>query len=135
MEVFFGNLPQRMSAYELRQLVNQAMMPKGFVETAKSIFSFNLRLKRLEFNVISEVKAREVVRYGKASIEPDLAAEHLISRLNDRHWKGKRLKVREFRNRTYNNDRRAVNWRDINWAFKERRSNERRIAAIENRVE
>jgi hypothetical protein len=94
MEVFFGNLPQRMSAYELRQLVNKAMMPKGFIETTKSIFSFSLRIKRLEFKVISEVKPREVVRYGKACIEPDVAADQLIRRLNDWRWKGKRLKVR-----------------------------------------
>lgn len=135
MEVFFGNLPQRMSAYELRLLVNRAMMPKGLIETVKSIIRFNQRLKRLEFNVISEVKEREVVRYGKAFIEPDVAAQQLIERLNDRHWKGTRLKVREFRSRTYSNDRRAVHWRDTTWSFRERRSNERRMSSIENRIE
>ena len=131
MEVFFGNLPRQMSAFELRRLVNHAIIPRGFVEYAGNLLKLKQRIRRLEFDVISEIKPDKVVRYGKAVIEPDVAAQRIIERLDKHPCRGNRLQVREFRNRTYGNDRRSLQNRLSTYTGEERRGKERRMTTTE----
>lgn len=129
MEVLFCNLPKRMSTAEIRRLVSSAILPKNLLDTVKSVLFMGQSIKRLEFKIVTEHKSGEVCRYGIAIIEPDKSAERIIERLCDDKIRGHRITVREFKNRSYSNDRRAVNWRDADWSFTERRKVDRRIAA------
>jgi len=133
MEIFIGNIPKKMNAFELQRLVNRALSPNGLVESILNLLKRKDRVKRLEFNVVTEVKSNRVVRYGKAIVEPDPAAKTIIAKLNNLHCRGVRLSVREFGHRSYNNERRSPhglpNRVDINNV--ERRVGERRISTTE----
>jgi len=108
MEIFIGNIPKKMNAFELQRLVNRVLIPNGILENLANLVFRDKKIQRLEFDVVTEVKANNVVRYGKAIIEPDPAAKQLIRKLNNLPFSGSRLKVREFGHRSYNNERRAM---------------------------
>jgi len=134
MEIFIGNIPKKMNTFELQRLVNRALLPDSVMESLLSLLRRKDKIKRLEFDVVTEVKSDQVVRYGKAIVEPDLAAKNLIKKLNNLPCRGNRLRVREFGHRSYNNERRslagarAMKKRNVTL---ERRSGERRVANTE----
>lgn len=133
MEIFIGNIPKKMNAFELQRLVNRTLLPGSMLEGLVNIIRRKDRIKRLEFNVVTEVKTDRVVRYGKAIIEPDPAAKTLIKKLNNLPCHGVRLRVREFGHRSYHNERRSPlnlvkTRKPIQW---ERRSGERRSSTTE----
>ena len=133
MEIFIGNIPNKMNAFELQRMVNRALLPSGMVESIVNLIRRKDKIRRLEFDVITEVKPNHVIRYGKAIIEPDLAARNLIKKLNNLPCRGNLLKVREFGHRSYNNERRApakVKTVSRNLDM-ERRSGERRVSTTE----
>lgn len=129
MDVIFNNLPEKLTANEIRRLVSDAILPKGIIEAAKGFMSFSSGIKRLEFKVITEIKMGQEYRYGIATIEPDRSALRIISRLQKRVFRGHPISVREYNNRSYSNDRRSVSWRAVQWEPTERREQERRISA------
>jgi len=129
MDVIFNNLPENLSAYEVRRLVSDAILPKGIIGVAIGILSVGSGIKRLEFKVITEIKLEQECRYGIATIEPDKAALRVISRLQKRVFRGYHISVREYNRRSYSNDRRNVRWRKVQWDYTERREQERRVSA------
>lgn len=127
MEVIFSNLPSNMSAHEIRRLVSAAILPKGVVEAAKSVVLMNQPIKRLEFKIVTETKSEQLQYcYGVAVIEPERAARSVIRRLSNDVFRGHRFSVREYKNRSYGNDKRNIKWREVHWGHVERRVHDRR---------
>lgn len=134
MELFIGNIPKKMNAFELQRLVNRALSSGGLVEALINVVRRKGKIRRLEFDVVTEVKVDKIVRYGKAIVEPDPAAKNIIKKLNNFPCRGNRLNVREFGHRSYNNERRSpgnsVYLKRSTYA-QERRCGERRVSTTE----
>ena len=109
MELFVGNLPPNTGLGELIAFF------KGF----SSKGDFHLKKKTLDNG--------ETVFYAVIGFENDKYAEKLLEKFSGREFKGRVLDIREYYHRSYNNERRAVNWREKPWRAGERRRNDRRL--------
>jgi hypothetical protein len=131
MQLFIGNLPRNINTFELRRIVERALMPQGLQETAKHFLLRSDRVKRAQYEVFDKLTMFGIVRHGKVNIEPDALGERVIERLNNTQFRDSVLQVREFVTRINNNDRRALNWRMKNWGGGERRLRERRQPTVD----
>jgi len=109
MELFIGNLPSDVSLGEVIALF------KGFSSKGR----FHLKQKKLEDGT--------VIRFVVAEFESDKYALKLIEKFAGAPFRGRELVIREYMHRSYNNERRAVNWRDKPWRAGERRRSDRRL--------
>ena len=64
MQLFIGNLPKKMSTFELRRIVERALLPQGIQETAKHYLKGE-RVKRVQYEVFDKLTPYGVVRHGK----------------------------------------------------------------------
>lgn len=131
MQLFIGNLPRNLNTFELRRLVERALLPQGIQETTKHFLFRSERLKRAEYEVFDKLTFYGIMRHGKANIEPDVLAERVIERLDGAPFRDNQLVVREFVVRINNNDRRALTWRMKSWRGDERRLRERRQPTVD----
>ncbi len=111
MELFIGNLPPNANIGELIAFF------KGFSSRAR----FRFEEKTLEDGI--------TVRYVVADFDSDKYALKMMEKFAGQVYRGKELVIREYQYRSYNNERRAVNWRDKPWRAGERRRNDRRLKA------
>jgi hypothetical protein len=108
MELLIGNLPPNAHLGELIVLF------KGFSKMAH----FRFRQKRREDGTI--------LRYVVAEFGNDKYALKFREKFAGVKLHGNALIIREYFYRSYNNERRAVNWRDKPWRAGERRRYDRR---------
>ena len=130
MQLFIGNLPKNMSTFELRRIVERAVLPQGLQETAKHYLTGE-RLKRTQYEVFDKLTPLGIVRHGKVTIEPDQLARRVKARLDNTLYRHNILVVREYVTRINNNDRRALTWRLKPWSDAERRLQDRRQPTME----
>jgi hypothetical protein len=119
-----------MNTFELRRMVERALLPQGLQETAKHYLKGE-RVKRVQYEVFDKLTPFGIVRHGKATIEPDLLAQRVIERLDNTPYRDTMLVVREFITRINNNDRRALTWRLKSWNNTERRLQDRRQPTVD----
>jgi len=122
MEIYIGNISDKTTAYDLRRALNAT------IDTIKPGFFFWKKSEPDTLNIkIVEKHAKDGThRYGVASVEPDEIARHCIQQLNNMFVTGQPLVAREYFQRSYMNERRAVNWREQPWSGVERRGSDRR---------
>lgn len=108
MEVFIGNLAENVTVSDLTAFF------KAFANKA--------RIRIIEKR--QEDGSR--IRYGVADFDADKLALKAIKKLNQKELRGRPVVLREYFHRSYNNERRALNWRDKPWNGPERRRVERR---------
>ena len=130
MQLFIGNLPRNMNTYELRRVVERALLPQGIQETAKHYLK-GQRVKRSQYEIFDKLTTFGIKRHSKVTIEPDTLAQRVIDRLDNTALRDTTLVVREFVTRINNNDRRALTWRLKSWDNTERRLRERRQPTVE----
>ena len=109
MELFVGNLPPNTGLGELI----------AFFKGYSSKGDFHLKKKTLDNG--------ETVYYAVIGFENDKYAEKLLEKFAGKEFKGRVLVIREYVHRSYNNERRAVNWREKPWRAGERRRTDRRL--------
>lgn len=109
MELFIGNLPPNTSLGELIAFF------KGFSSKA----DFHLKQKKLDNGT--------TVLYAVVGFVNEKYALKLLEKYAGTEFNGHELMIREYSHRSYNNERRAVNWREKPWRAGERRTNDRRI--------
>lgn len=131
MQLFIGNLPRNINSFELRRIVERALLPQGIQQTAKHFLLRRERLKRAQYDVFDKLTPFGIVRHGKVTIEPDLLAQRVLERLDNTQFRDSVLIVREFVTRINNNDRRALTWRLKSWEKTERRLRERRQPTVD----
>jgi RNA recognition motif-containing protein len=108
MELYIGNFSQNVTLGDLIAFL------KGFSNKA------NLRFKQ---KVLEDGSS---VRCAIASFENDKFALKMMEKYAGQLFHGRELVIREYLYRSYNNERRAVNWRDKPWRAGERRRDDRR---------
>lgn len=108
MDLYIGNLAPGTSFGDLIALF------KGFSKMAR----FRFEQKKLADGTL--------VRYAVASFENDKYAIKMMEKFHGHPLNGCALVVREYLHRSYNNERRDVNWRDKPWRAGERRRDDRR---------
>lgn len=109
MELFIGNLPANAN---LGLLIAHF---KGFSNKAR----FRMEKKKQDDG--------STLYYAVADFDSDKYAQKFIEKFADREFQGHALAIREYFHRSYNNERRAVNWREKPWRAGERRRDDRRI--------
>ncbi len=109
MELFIGNLPPNTNLGELIAFF------KGFSSKA----DFHLKKKKLEDGT--------TVHYAVLGFVNDKYAHKLMEKYVGAVFNGNELVIREYEHRSYNNERRAVNWREKPWRAGERRKSDRRL--------
>ena len=108
MELFIGNIPEDIDDYDLRKF-------------------FGIKDPQTRFRVVEKSGQQgHRIRYGFAEIDSDKLGHKTVVRNNGREWDGQKVVVRPFKHRTYSNDRRALNWRELEWSRDERRDSDRR---------
>lgn len=108
MELFIGNIPEDIDDYDLRKF-------------------FGINDPQTRFSIIEKPgQSGQRTRYGYAEFESDSLGHKAIINNNGRSWRGITIVVRPFRHRSYSNDRRALNWRQMDWSAEERRGADRR---------
>lgn len=108
MELFIGNIPKDIDDYDLRKF-------------------FGIKDPQTRFRVVEKAGQPGCrIRYGYAEIASDKLGHKMLVRNNGREWRGQKVVVRPFKYRTYSNDRRALNWRQLEWGLDERRDEDRR---------
>lgn len=108
MELFIGNIPTDIDDYDLRKF-------------------FGIKDPQTRFRVVEKAgQSGRCIRYGFAEITSDKLGHKMVVRNNGREWSGQKVIVRPFKHRSYSNDRRALNWRQLDWSRDERRDNDRR---------
>lgn len=122
MDIFIGNIPEETTSYELRRFVN------GLFEGRKTGLQFWKRKtpERLTFKVIDKHVEGHFYHYAIARIEPSDMGSEGIELLDQQFFRDCPLSVREYRSRSYMNERRAINWRERPWSGVERRCADRR---------
>ncbi len=115
MEVFIGNLPESATVDDLVDFF------KAFARDA-------------EFRIVRK-QGEDGTRYrfGLAHFRSDRKAEKAIHKLHMHKMHGKPIVVREYHHRAYQNERRAVGWRNRPWDGPERRKGDRRHGSVELR--
>ncbi len=109
MELFIGNLPANAN---LGVLIAHF---KGFSTRAR----FRMERKRQDDG--------RLLHYAVADFDSDKYAQKFLKKFNGQEFHGCELAIREYFYRSYNNERRAVNWREKPWRAGERRRNDRRL--------
>lgn len=108
MEVFVGNLNADVTEKELQKFF------KGYD-------------KKASFTINKFICNDGPIYYGIVDFEADKLALKAIRKLNHKSLNGHPTILREFHYRAGNNDRRALNWRNVIWEKLERRFTERRL--------
>lgn len=109
MDLFVGNLPPNTNLGVLIAFF------KGF----SSKGDFHLKKKTLS--------SGDTVYYAVIGFDNDKHALKLMEKFAGQSFKGRELVIREYIHRSYNNERRAVNWREKPWRAGERRRQDRRV--------
>lgn len=108
MELYIGNLSDKVSIDDLHRLF------RGFGR--------NLQF-RFEFRILDDGGK---ARYAVVEFDSERLARKAIDKLRHTPLYGQPLIIHEYVHRSYNNERRAVGWRNRQWPGNERRSNDRR---------
>ena len=77
-------------------------------------------------NIVTHRRGSSDYRYGHVIIQSDRLARVAYESIDGSALRGKMLKVRQFIQRSGNNDRRASNWQNQAWNNTERRRTDRR---------
>lgn len=116
MELYIGNIPDGIEDYDLRKL-------------------FRIEGEQVSFKIVTSDGGHNKAHcYGLASFDSDKLARQVARHFNGMPFKDKRIVVKEFTHRTYSNERRALNWREIEWDKAERRNLDRRGVMLQGRT-
>lgn len=116
MEIYIGILPNNIVDYDLRKFLN--------------IVGNQARFKIVTHDHGDGVKAR----YGLVEVDSEKLGFQLIARFNGKELKGTKVVVREYLRRYYSNDRRDINWRQVEWHHSDRRADDRRGSLMREAV-
>ncbi len=129
MEIFIGNLPGDINALDLKVLLNNTLRNNVFNKVYDKLISKGLLDKaNSSFRICEKESQGHVSHYGYIDIRSKKIAHVAIEMLDQVNFNGCDIVVREYRHRTYINERRNMKWRENPWCSEERRLIERRDA-------
>lgn len=107
MVIYIGNLPSSATEADLCEL---ARLPAGA----------HLRI------IKKKVRDGGLTRFALLQTTDDRQARKLLGRLAGKRLLDARLVAREYQSRVAGNERRRLDWRQLDWSGEERRQDERR---------
>ncbi len=116
MELYIGNIPDDIDDYDLRK----------FFQVAGEQASFRV--------VTQDGGHNKPHRYGLASFASNKLALQVAKRFNSMLFKDKHIVIKVYTHRNCSNDRRALNWREVEWNKTERRIGDRRGVMVQGRT-
>lgn len=116
MEIYVGILANNIDDYDLRKF-------------------FNMVGNQANFNIVTHDHGNDIkTRHGLVSVDSEKLGFQLMARFNGKELKGSNVVVREYLRRNYSNDRRDLNWRQVEWFQLERRADDRRGSLMREAV-
>jgi len=106
MNIYIGNLPERLEPSELDKIIRFVLLPDSFRELVRRLFNKKDWLCHSEFEVMDETLDNRPIRYARAVIEPERVARRALQRLDHLTFQGNSLRAREYSARNQGNDRR-----------------------------
>lgn len=106
MDIYIGNLPTQTNSSDLKKVVNTVLLPNNFKELVQLVISRKERVSFSEIDVIENHMGDQITRFAHAVIMPDCAARRLLKRMDHLTFNGSSLRVREYTERSDENDRR-----------------------------
>lgn len=91
-------------------------------------------IEKISILVLKDTRTEKMEFHGLVTIVPDSAANRAIKKLNKKQLNGRRVLVREYQIRRWQNDSR-VNRRDHIQEYKDKRLSDRRLWHVEVKVE
>jgi hypothetical protein len=122
MIVFFKNIPGDTLRGELTEFIKPAL--KG------GFFSAKGEIKKIEFLKLRVADINLVEFHALVHIEPDAVALRVIKKLHGQRFRDKRITVRQYYTRSWQNDRRADS-KAVSAAIKEKRNTPTRRRNLE----
>lgn len=123
MLVFLRQIPAHTRIHDITDFIEPALKKGVFNLFGKQGYVEDIKIVTLKD---SDLKTTE--HHALVTILPDSAAELAIKRLNRKPFKGKRIAVREYVNRSWQNDKRAEN-RGLPADASNSREKDRRVGA------
>ncbi|NOZ53369.1 MAG: hypothetical protein GXP08_09525 [Gammaproteobacteria bacterium] len=106
MDIYIGNLPERLESSELDKILRFALLPDNLREFLRRFFNKKDWVYHSEFKVMDETIGDRPIRYVRAVIEPECAARRVLQRLDHLTLQGSSLRARPYWVRSQRNDRR-----------------------------
>ena len=129
LDVYIGNLPNRVNVDDLRELFDGVSGRKSMVSVLRQKIIANLgntpRNIEPKFSVVDDTQGH-FARYCKVSGYPRATASRLIRQLSGLSLHGQMLEVRPFYPRALANDPRRTGWHFRRWLGAENRIADRR---------
>jgi hypothetical protein len=112
VDIYIGNLPASATMHDVRTACRKWDV-KAVFERQSGIYKIG---KPYQFFI---------ARFGAGE---EKEARRLIQQLKGISLQGRAIEVREYINRSYSHERRAIDWRTRPWSGVERRRHERRLS-------
>ena len=123
MLIFLRQIPAHTRIHEITDFIEPALKKSFF-----NLFGEKGHIEDIKIITLKDNDLNTIEHHGLVTIVPDSAAELVIKRLNRKPFKGRRIAVREYITRTWQNDRRAEN-QGIQRDASNRREQDRRTGA------
>ena len=125
MKIFIRKIPEDTKSSELERLL-MPFLKKGLVYP----FRANGKITRKSVIVQVDEQQNVIAHHGLVTVEPDIAAKRMLKRMHRTTIKGRRVIVREFNERSWQNDRRSHKFQKQSRIIKNQRYLERRLHAL-----
>jgi len=126
MIIFLSNIPIDTKKFEIASFIN-----KVFNDCFLDKSSTNVSIGDIETLSIQDVDSNSLEKHGLVRVFPNEVGKRLIKRLDGTIFKQKPITVREFVNRSTQNDPRNTDPSSV-IEFKERRTSDRRRSPLMN---
>lgn len=127
MIIFLRNIPFETKKYEIVRFIQRV-----FYDCFLDKPSTNISLDDIEILSILDVNSYTLETHGLARIFPNEVGKRVIKRLDGKFFKGKCLEIREYVNRSLDNDPRNKSPSGATTNIKERRTSDRRRERLIN---
>jgi RNA recognition motif-containing protein len=126
MDIYIGNIPKGTRPGEIKKLIKKSIKNKVFPRLFEKIVATGQIDKGVGIKIHKTKTVNGEYNYGHVVVQSSGIGRLAIDSLVNAQLRGNCLNAREFVPRDQNNDRRAVNWRELPWDEHCRRQKERR---------
>ncbi len=127
MIIFLRNIPSETQKYEIASFINRPYNDR-YLDKPSAYIS----LEDIKFLSILDVNSNTLEKHALVNVFPNEAGKSIIKRLDGTTFKGKCIEIREYVNRTMNNDPRNELSADAIINYNERRVSDRRRQPLVN---
>ena len=128
MDIYIGNIPKGTRPTEIKKLLKESVKSSVFNRMYEHAVALGRFDDDIDINIIKRKRFKKhgYYRYGHVVIKSDRIAPVALEAMQNSKIRGSKLEVREFAERSADNDRRSINWDSKPWNRRQRRKTERR---------